>query len=313
MVDLAGVVRNASFDISSPEVSLPTPLMVVFSVFNRIHRVWRWYRRAKVYSNPNNFLALAGGHALNFVAGERLLVRISALSVLIAQRIMLVVDQIRESQESYRKLKSCFNDEYSKVIEYKSVGGSFISPSTATELKYRMHRMIEKTKKIFLCFIRLFKECFVLSMRMIDAIEMFYLSPETRNEGINEIFVNGTQLLDRLEENRQVLQDSIKNSKPLIEKILKGIGSKFTADQFVTFSTEAVENIAQAHKATKEVTNLFGKIVTEIAKRTLFGLASLLGLHQLVPKALYPDYSVKPREVELPFRFVPESDIKIKC
>jgi hypothetical protein len=311
MVNLARVVSATSFEVSAPATTIPTPLLIIYDAIHRVHRMWRWYRKATIYSNPNNFVSLACGHTLNYLAGDRLLVRISALSVLIANRIMMVVDQIFRLQESIRKLQNSCRDEYSEVTKYEIVTGSFFSPSTLSEAKYTLRNTLEKIRRIFFCVLHVLKDTFLLSMRMIDAIEMFYLSPQSREEGINEIFVNGSEMLSTLEENQANLLNSLKKCKGIIDKVLKGIGSEYTADQFIQAASTTLDTVADAHQMTQAITNPFVIVVKELGKRILMGYASWFCVDSLIPKYLHPTYTIPPREMDPVFHFIPASSIKI--
>ena len=102
MTDIAGVVRTISFQTSAASATF----IVIFSTFNWAHHLWRYYRKAEIYSNPHNFLALAKGHLAHTLGQDKLLVKIPAMSVLVAHRIMLVVDQIYRLQDCFRKLEN---------------------------------------------------------------------------------------------------------------------------------------------------------------------------------------------------------------
>jgi hypothetical protein len=225
---------------------------------------------------------------------------------------MMVVDQIFRLQNSYEKFKNSYRDEYVKVINYELVKSEIWSPSTLSGIKYNLLKCIEKIRRIFSSIFILLKETFVMSMRMVDALEMFYLSPDSRDDATNEFFVNGSELLDKLEENREVLLKGLNKAKPIIDEILNNIGSSYTADEFIEYSSDALETVADTHAKVQEVTGPLGKIVQEIGKRTLYGLAEILGLEKLIPKKLYPDYSVPPREIQKVFHFCQKSSIQIK-
>ncbi len=302
MIDLVGVVSTTSFQATGTPVSLPLPFMIVFSAFNRVHHLWRWYKRAEIYSNPNNFLALAAGHAVNALAGDKIPVKLPVLCVLVAQRILMVVDQTFRMQECFRKLKNAFRDEYSKTYSYKVV---------KNENKYHLKRTTEKIKRIVTSLLLIFKEAFILSMRMIDAIEIFYMNPDTMNDGVGEVFVNAKQVLEKLERDKKELQNALINSKPVIEKVLKAIGSPFNANDFIDISSDALDKAAVISKISNETTGPVAMVIQEIGKRFIFGVASMVGLKKMVPKTLYPDYSVKPREVHPSLRFAAASLITI--
>ena len=301
MNTVATVVKATSFEIGLEGNRLNKPCMVIFGIVNKIHRVWRCIEKAKVYANPNNFLGLVGGHALNAFLGDRVLVRISAISVLIAYRITLIIEQIHRLQESFRKMYGTLKNEYPKVYHYHK-----------NKIKFFFIKLLERIKRFVVNLFTFLKEIFILSMRVMDAIEMFYLSPETRNEGINEMFVNLTQLLDKMVENRSGLENSIGKCKPIIQKVLKGIGSSFTAEQFIEFSKKTFDNITQVQRTTRGASNFVGEVVTEVFIRSVFGVASMVGLEGMLPQKLQPNYHIQPRVIKPELRYAPTRLITIQ-
>lgn len=313
MVDLSKVVWSTSANTSSSATaSLPRPLHLLYAGFYRVRLLWSGWRKAKIYANRNNFYALACGHGLNCIAGDRAIVRMSAIAVVIAHRIMMFMDQLFQMQDRVGKLRNSFRDEYSKVIKYEHVKSSVLSPSTLSEAKWRLKSCIEKIKRIAINLLMIIKDTFVLSMRMIDAIEAFYMSPDTRDQGVNELFVNWGELVDTLEDNQENLQKSLKKCQPIIDEFLEAIGSEFTSERFIELSCETLETVSDVHNAATKVTSPVVKVVQEIGKRLLYGYATFFGLRSAVPKKLHPNYTYIPPDYGPATHFAPDSSITIK-
>lgn len=293
MVSIANVVTDAARGASSSALTIPRPLMVFYMAAHQVHRVWRWIRLGKIYSNPDNFLALSAGHGVNALFGKSILLRISAVSVLIATRILECVEQQTCVQTAWTHLTDAYHDHYTVAIkvEWDSNGKKFLSSSTMTWCRFQYKKTTEKTKRIALCTFQLIKEAFILSMKMIDTIETFYLSPSTQNEGINQLFVNGTRWVEKLVDNKELLIDGLVSNKTLIEKILKGVHSPFTSDQLIETTRSALEKTEKFHSTIQGANKDFGGFVIACGKKWGYEFLHNLGLHHLVPNELVPPSS----------------------
>lgn len=279
MIDVSTLVSQTSNELAKQSVQIPTPLLSAFTLFHRVHKVWRSYRRAKIYTNPNNFLSLTAGHIVNYTIGDKLLVRISAVCVLIAKRILSVVSQIEKFQTSYVNLTYALKGQFPSKVKYDTLK----PPSIKSEILYRKKKMINRIKRIAISLFVLLKEAFKLSMKMMDAIEAFYLSPSTRNEEIQEIFVNSTKILDKLEKNRTKLSEGLEKNQELIGKILKGINAAIPIETFIDTAEKTIKKVAPKPPSIKSNESRAAKIFRNLPKKWLNDVVKGTFIESLVP------------------------------
>lgn len=291
MPGVASLVQSTASELSQPKVQLPNPVMMAFKAVHRVHRMWRWVRMGKIYSNPDNFLKLAAGHGLNFAFGDSVLLRISAVSVLIATRIFECVEQHGKLEKAWGKVVDSFKNRHPWPIKIKwetRASNRWISPSSVTWWRYHAADICHRTQRVALSLWNLCKQIFILSMRIMDATETFSLSPSTRNEGINQLFVNGTKWVDRLSENKDLLLKGLQANEAVIEKILKGIHSPLTSQQLIDAAAFSLNKVQQVHQASETVCKGFGFFIMACVKNWGYEFLWDLGLHHLVPSYLVP-------------------------
>lgn len=308
MGDAATVVRSTTTEMAHSGVCLPAPVISVVTAFTRVRKLWRWIRLGKIYTNPNNFLKLAAGHTLNLAFGNNVILRVSAICVLIATRILECVEQHFALQRSWDNLVSAFKGRFPTPIKVEwavKATNKFLSISTVVWWKYQFKHIWEVIKRIAVCILKLVKEAFILSMRIADAIESFTLSPTVRNEGINLLFVNGALWMDRLVENKDLLVQGLNSNKRVIERILKGIHAPFSAEQLIDVAKGAMDKTEKVHLALEKVSDSVGMFLVACLKKWGFEFMHALGLHHLIPQSLLP--TANP-----PWVTAPHEDIKVR-
>lgn len=269
------------------KVHVPGILWGIFSFIHKIHRIWRWYRKAEIYTNPKNFNQLIAGHVVNFAVGDSLVLRVAAQCILIATRIIACVEQIGVVSQAYRNWVNAITGNYQNTTKPKWDKGeskSCCSVSSAHWWKSVFNSIIERIKRIAVTTFLMFKELFVLNMRFMDAIESFSMSPETRNESINELFVNGTKFLDTMEKQQELLVDCLYENKPVVASILKGIGCKYTVTQLITASQKGL--------ATVKTVNKVASYIGDVTKNAVWGFFSGIGRTNDCPACFKPDPTV---------------------
>lgn len=284
MTPIATVVHSSTKQFTPKHVRVPGFAWNVFTLFHRIHQLWRWYNKAQIYANPNNFYSLTAGHVVNFIFGDNVLVRIAAQSVMIASRILKCINQTVLLSRACRKWVNAVKGN-SASVRSKSKAESIYSMTEKSWIRASLEVVVERIKIIAIATFKLFKRMFVLSMHFMDAIEAFSISPATRNESINELFINGTVVLDEMVKNQRRLLDSLKENKSLVNHILNGIHSSFTAEKLITTVTKTLETATTINN----VANAGGGIVKNIVQNATFGAAALIGLEKYLPKFLIPD------------------------
>lgn len=273
----------------TPETDfLPSPLWVLFSGFHKAHRLWRFYTKAEIYSNPNNFTSLLAGHAIRIIFEDSLLVRIAAQTVLLATRILACIEEQSKVKDSFVEWTYALCGRYIHVKTRRFKRGLGLLSQLKSWQEEHLQPLIIRIQRIVLATMNLLSHLFQLSMKIMDAIEAFSLSPSTRNEGINEIFLSSSQWLTKLAENQDLLKEGLQDNAEIIQEILLGLGSSLDVKTLsekigsalsggVTFCTK-VENI------TKKV----GTGVNYYARKELFQLMNALRLAKHIPRWLLP-------------------------
>lgn len=287
MMPASVLVQATTRDLTPGSMRLPPIAWSAFTALNRVHGVWRWYRRIELYRNPDNFSQLLAGHAVNLVVGDYLLVRIAAQCLLISTRILECVEQqislYREGCIWIHAVKGHYPfPNKVKWDEGKEI--AWLSPSTVIGLKAFSLRLYEQLKRIVYITCKIFKKTFQLSMKTMDAIDAFSLSPASRNEGINEIFVNTLKWLDSVVENKDQLIQGVANNKEIIERIL--IGSPFKYEQLYSAVSRTLDQTESIYQRAKGVSQFGNGIIVDFGKRALNSGMVVAGVANLRPAFL---------------------------
>lgn len=275
-------VRTTTYEITSPQFRLPECLWAILTSLNQVHTVWRWYRRANLYSNPDNFSQLLGGHAINFVLGESTLLKIAAQSLLIATRLLACTRQQKSLYRECLRLITAFKGYYPAPVDTPWMTNSsplLCSPSSLYEWKVFSLSLWHRISRIALIITKIFIKTFTLSMCMMDTIDAFYISPTTKNVAINECCLNIIQWLDTLVDKKETLLQGITENKEIIERILKG--SPFTYIQLETSVASALATTERLQQHAKKITSFGNGLLVQIGKQSLHGVLVVAGLKSL--------------------------------
>lgn len=312
MTDVVKLVDSASSDLNPVKLTLPPPLLFACAAIQKTHRLWRWYRRGKLYARPDNFLKLAAGHGMCYAFGDSTLLRLSAISLLIATRILEAVEQKTKLQKSWERLTWAWHGHYETplAVSWEARGApGLLSISTVIWWKTNGCLLYIRIERIALCTFKVGKEAFILSMKVMDAVDTFSLSPANGNEGMDEFFVNGSLWMDRMVENKELMIEGLKANSLLIDKILQGIHSPFNSQQLIAAAVQALDTTAAAQKATDKACTSAGDFAVALVKKWGYEFMWNLNLHHLAPRSLIPPKDApweKPPHMALKERFPPE-------
>lgn len=281
------LVQTTTRDLTPSNFKLPPTAWSAFVALNRVHGLWRWYRRIELYRNPNNLSQLIAGHAVNFLIGDSLLVRVAAQCVLISTRILECVEQqaslCREGKRWVESVKGHYPLPVIDEWEHKNTS-CWCSPSSMAWWKSASSTLFNRIKRVFWCTLNLVWKTFKLSMKVMDAVDVFTLSPETRNEGVNEFFVNSMKCLDTLVEKKEKLLQSLIDNRTIITRILKG--SPITYDQLLGAVERTLNKTELVHEKAQKISKFGNGIVIDFGKRALNGAFVASGLSQYRPSFL---------------------------
>ena len=305
MVNPINVVKVTTVSLTPSEFQLSGFLSHCFRIIHFIHKIWYWCRRFDLYKNPDNFLKLAAGHTLNWVAGDRALIRIAAQAVLIGTRVIENVKEqsalVKESKNFWRTVTNPYS--ISMRIKYEEFEpNKWISLKTRYKWKIRIRILTRKIVKISVASFHIIKRLFILSMKTMDAASAFsYGNPHLRQESLNEFFINSSKCMEELIQNREWLVNSLKKNKGVIDTLLKNSFSIFTVDQLINTIEKGLDVTERVHSGIETSSKVVGVFGRDLFKRATFGLFQAAGLTDLMPHRWVP--SIDPIWME-------EKDIK---
>jgi len=287
LTPIVNVVHSTTKSYLPKDVQAPGLLWSFCSILHKIHRVWRWYKKAEIYNfekNPNNFYSLLAGHILNLTSNS--LVRVAAQCVLIASNILKCVSKTVAVAKAYHKWVYSFTGNTPLKRSAKKTE-SIYDEKTQDDFTIFMQTVGERIKRIAIATFNLFKAMFKLSMTFMDAHESFCLNPEKiRSDTVIEVFINGADFIDNMVKNQQRLLDCMETHERLIKRILTGIGSRN-----VTYDSlkDTVEKTLSATSTVQKVANAGGGVAKNILQHGVWGAAAIVGLEKHLPKSLIPD------------------------
>lgn len=276
MIPLTTFVQTTTYDLTPASSRLPPFIWSAFTTLNKVHSIWRWFRRAEVYTNPNNLAHLLTGHVLNFIVGDIVILRIAAQCLLISTRILECVQEQAIFYQEAIALKTALLGRYPLPVRSDWKCHSIIS-----SYKIHSHDLWNHVQRTAASVLSLFEHAFKLSMRILDTIDAFSLSPYTRNEAFNESFVNAIKWIDTIVENKEELLSGLTDNRIVIERILQG--SPFTYEQLRDAVTKTVEKTEAFHIKTKKITTFSNGIIIATGKRMIDEVMISLGLARLRP------------------------------
>lgn len=294
MVNPINVVKVTTVSLTSSEFQLSGFLAHCFRIIQFIHRIWYWFRRFDLYKNPDNFLKLAAGHTLNWVVGDRALIRIAAQAVLIGTRVL---ENVKEQSALVKESKNFWGvvtDHYSVSIRIKYEefeSNKWLSLKTRYKWKIRIRVLTRKIVKIAVASFQIFKRLFVLSMKTMDAASAFsYGNPHLRQESLNEFFINGSKCMEELIQNKEWLINSLKKNRGVIDTLLKNSFSIFTVDQLIGTIEKGLNVTERVHSGVETSSRVVGVVGKDFVKRAAFGIFQAAGLTDLMPNSWVPSY-----------------------
>lgn len=270
MTPLLAFTQTSAYELTPPTQRLPPIVWTAFTALNKVHGVWRWYRRVDLYTQPNTLTQLLAGHAVNFAFGDRLLLRIAAQCLLISTRVLDCAKQQTKLYEAAQHWVWAVRGCYPKPNRQKwDKQPEFWLKTQWNGVRDRIQRIIECTAMVFF-------HCFKLSMRIMDAIDVFSLSPYTSSEGVNELFVNAMKWMDNIVENNEELLRGLESNKALIEKIL--YKSPITYNQLHTTVAATIEKTETVYQKAKAVSRFGDGVLLDLGSRMYHGVRIIIGI-----------------------------------
>lgn len=287
MTTAISIIENTASGNLSRNIKLSAPLWTAYRILHRVHRLWYWCGRAEIYTNPDNFLKLAAGHAINWIAGDRSIVRVAAQAVMISTRILMAVKEQTELYHESKQFWKKISDPYvlpSKFKWSKPGNKRLLSPSTINWWKSHYRATIDLVKRIAKALFCLLKRFFTMSMRTMDAIAAFSFNPENRNAAVNEFFINCSKTMELLVNHREILLDCLSRNKKIITQILSTSNSVITVEQLIA----SVKKTLDATERVNTISQKIGALGRGLLKRITYGLFQTVGMTEYLPANWVP-------------------------
>lgn len=301
--------------LPSSETLFPTPAEAFFKGFLWVHDKWKWIRLGEIYSDKNKFLHIAAGEGLYRLAGKSSIVRAGALTLLIATRILHCVKEYEKLQQACKEMFYAFDNTFPPPIECdwnQETYGNTFSISTVIWIKTTTQTTIIRIQRVAIAIFHIGKHTFLLVMRLADAAESFSFSPEVKKEGVRFLFVNISDWITNLSENRGLLLEGLRSNQELIDTVLQGVDSKMDAEQLIQSIDSMIDKIEEIDQSVQDTSRTIVDFLIACCKKWGYEFLKEIGLHHLVPKSMIPPPSLVrplPDLENYEERFPPTKDI----
>ncbi len=279
MASAIDFAQTTAYDLTPTAWRLPPAIWTVFTGLNKVHNIWRWYRRAELYRQPDNLFQLFTGHIVNMVIGDSLLLRVAAQSLLIATRLLECAQQQAIVTDTAYEWWVALKGNYPKPLSISwdnCKGFGLFSASTVYWWKISTLAIYHRVHRVALLTWNLCVESFKLSMAIMDVIDVFYWSPTVKNEAINESFINLSKWLDNLVNNKEELLSGLHSNQTLIEKLLAS--TPFSYTQLEAAVTKTLNTTEMIHTQVKNISQVGNGVFIDVGKRMLNGASIVMGL-----------------------------------
>lgn len=287
MGSLVTYVQTTAYDLTPPSLRLPPAIWEIFTGLNKVHNLWRWYRRAELYQQPDNLFQLFTGHLVNIAVRDSLLLRVAAQSLLVSTRLLECSQQQIRLKESARELVGALIGRYPKPVSIaweKGMSYFGLSATTVYWWKTRGLSIYQRIQRIALLLSNVILESFLLSMKIMDVIDAFSWSPMIRNDAVNELFVNLTNSFENLVNNKEELLLGLTENQSTIEYLIKT--TPFTYKQLLGAVENTLDTSQTIHQNMKKISNIGGETLLNIGKRMVGGGMVVIGLADYRPTIL---------------------------
>lgn len=296
--------------VAAPVVVMPGVLLVSVAISYKFHRFWRWLRVCVKWSNPDNFVQLAAGAGVNLLFGDRVPLRVAALMVWVPSRVVECIDNYNKLEKAYIKWIEAVRGDYPckvKVRWVKTTQNRLLTPSWDLYWKEKGAIARIRTKRVAVCTVKLVKRIVLLSISCVDVADALSLKSSVCDRAVNEFFVDGVGAIDRIARQKEEVQRKLEENKPLANKLLKWLGTSYSADRLIDCISTAMDGVGLVDKGIKTVTEFADGMLVDLGKHAIFGVFSLLGIPEKFPTKLFPgEWERKYFYCESDERFVPE-------
>lgn len=259
--------------IDSVPVQAPFGLWQTALLFKRVHRIWQFFIRVPVYTNPDNFLGLGAGYLLNFVLGNNRFLKLPAVPFLIGVRLLDLFEQEDAFRKSCRDLKEAFLCVQPITLMEQLPRLDDRSPKTVQVIwRMSVKRLYIRIQRIAASLLHFCKETFYLVMRIMDVLELITFDPKRLQKlvdlSVQEGAINVSRCFQALALNQSALILRLEGKKGTINSLLKQMGAKTcTADHVVNYAKTAIQRLHDWAQAYQTLSTTVGTLLTGESKR----------------------------------------------
>lgn len=279
MSSVVNLIQATTYELTPQNSRLPPILWSAFTAFNKVHSLWRYYRRLDLYRQPESLAQMIAGHGVAHLLGDVYILRLAAQCVLVTTRIMECVKQQERLFHSGRRLSNALRGYYPSpiTVKWEKRSGAFLlSPTTVHKCKVLFMSSWERVKRVALCILKIFHHLFLLSMRMMDVVDAISWGPEAGKEAVEEGFVNIGKCLGTMVENREEMLAGMEQNKEAIVLILKGTAISY--EQLYSGVVKTLDKVESVYHPFKAVSEASGEALIGFGKRAFNGGRVVVGL-----------------------------------
>lgn len=234
---------------------LPAPARFAIRIVKVRHWVWWLNRKRKLYTNPDNWLALGAGFILNITVSSTI-VRTAAKVLHIVTRILDCMEQFYKFHKECLGFGSSLRGRYQINVSVKwSTSGGLLTASFRNALGIQLHKSYRYLKHVAKSTGTLLSRIDKIAMYSIDAYQSFFAD----SEALQRCVTNVVECYRKFDKNRYNLYN-------LKKKVLEKMGFKESSAQKQLI--EETEKFVTNTKKGLEVGYFIGKITKPF--RTLF-------------------------------------------
>lgn len=285
MLPEANAVQGAAQFMTPGVVSAPRCGAVVFTVLHGVHKLWRVWRCTKTYGNAQNAAALLGGHFANAATRNGGMIsstiREAAFWTMAMHRLTMCVEQHVVFYQTCCQVSDSAKNRYplyERTTWEKNPSSKFISPSTRNWLHETWRSTVNYVYRLFMSIIMVPVQAFILSMRIMDVLELLSPNPYLYDEAMQEFSINAMEGLEVLTRNQERLLTTYRKYKPITTKML-GDG---VANNLEGMMVSSIQGAKSVHGTLKSA----GGVVRDVLKGMLFTAATLVHLTDQIPQSL---------------------------
>ncbi len=272
-------VQNFSSSKFCVPAGVVVTAVVIQPVFKPLFKGWRLIRFFNLYKKPENHAQLAAGHGVNMAAGNRAIVKTSAICLHILAQIINCTDELQKIENALENIKKARRDHHIKqepVIWQTKSKVPFISISRQIKIIHSGKNIALLIQIIAVSVLKVGKHTFLLTMTVSYLVHIFFLTEDSKNDSINEIFVNSAQVVDKLSSKKEYIITKLQNNENLISDILMEANSKLKASDIIETAKKklkTVDNINQrSHNISKATGGLFKACIHNRRREILYDL-----------------------------------------